>query len=67
MNIISAQYVKNIDGENTSITLFLSGAINNSSDDNTRMLSVPLNPNNTDYADILEWAKEDGNEIQAAE
>ena len=59
MNVVSAQYVKNIDGENTSITLLL--------DDKTRMLSVPLNPNNTDYAAILEWAKEDGNEIQAAE
>ena len=59
MNVVSAQYVKNIDGENTSITLLL--------DDKTRMLSVPLNPNNTDYAAILEWAKEDGNTIQEAD
>ena len=29
--------------------------------------SVPLDPANSHYAAILEWAKEDGNEIQAAE
>lgn len=30
-------------------------------------ISVPLDPNNSDYQAILAWAKEDGNEIQAAE
>ena len=30
-------------------------------------LPVPLDPNNRHYAAILEWAKEDGNEIQAAD
>jgi len=30
-------------------------------------MHVPLDPDNTDYAAILEWAEEDGNEIQAAE
>jgi len=30
-------------------------------------ISIPLDPNNTDYQAILEWAEEDGNEIQAAE
>ena len=31
------------------------------------IMHVPLDPNNRHYAAILEWAKEDGNEIQAAE
>ena len=30
-------------------------------------ISVPLDPNNSDYQAILAWAEEDGNEIQAAE
>ena len=29
--------------------------------------SVPLDPANRHYQAIIEWAKEDGNEIQAAE
>ena len=28
---------------------------------------VPKNPDNKHWAAILEWAKEDGNEIQAAD
>jgi len=58
MNITSAQYVaSHISGENNSITVV----------SNEVTMSVPLDPENTDYAAILEWAKEDGNEIQAAE
>ena len=30
-------------------------------------MSVPIDNGNRHYAAILEWAKEDGNEIQAAE
>ena len=45
MNITSAQYVKNIDDENTSITVIL--------DDNSKMLSVPLQEGNRHYAEIL--------------
>jgi len=30
-------------------------------------MAVPKDPANRHYAAILEWAKEDGNEIQAAE
>ena len=30
-------------------------------------MSVPLDPANRHYQAILEWAEEDGNEIQAAE
>ena len=30
-------------------------------------MSVPIDSGNRHYAAILEWAKEDGNEIQAAD
>tara|TARA_R100001510_G_C7490034_1_gene98257 strand:+ start:380 stop:571 length:192 start_codon:yes stop_codon:yes gene_type:complete len=30
-------------------------------------LSVPVNPDNTHYAAILEWAEEDGNTIEEAD
>jgi len=30
-------------------------------------ISVPIDESNSDYQAILEWAEEDGNEIQAAE
>ena len=30
-------------------------------------LSVPLDPANTDYQEILEWAKIDGNTIEEAD
>ena len=58
MNITSAQYTTSIiSGENDSITVVSNGVT----------MSVPLDPDNTDYAAILKWAEEDGNEIQAAE
>ncbi len=58
MDITSAQYVaSHISGENNSITVVSNGIT----------MSVPLDPENTDYQAILEWAEEDGNEIQAAE
>jgi len=58
MNITSAKYTTSIiSGENDSITVVSNGVT----------MSVPLDPENTDYAAILEWAKEDSNEIQAAE
>ena len=56
MNIKSAQYLS-FRGENSGVLAII---------DNEE-LSVPLDPNNRHYAAILEWAKEDGNEIQAAE
>ena len=61
MNIKSAKYISDTlpDGttENTGIIAVI---------DDVEM-SVSLDPNNRHYAAILEWAKEDGNEIQAAE
>ena len=56
MNITSARY-KSSEGRNVSITAVINGDT----------VSVPLDPNNMDYAAILEWAEQDGNEIQAAE
>ena len=32
-----------------------------------RVLSVPMNPDNADYQDILEWEKIDGNTIEEAD
>ena len=58
MNITSAQYTTSIiSGENDSITVVSNGIT----------MSVPLDPDNADYAAILEWAKEDGNTIQEAD
>lgn len=36
-------------------------------DTNDRKSSVPIAPGNTDYQNILEWEKIDGNTIQEAE
>ena len=58
MNITSAQYTTSmISGERDSITVV----------SNEITMSVPLDPDNTDYQAVLAWAEEDGNEIQAAE
>jgi len=58
MNITSAQYTTSIlSGERDSITVVSNGI----------RMSVPLDPDNTDYQAVLAWAEEDGNEIQAAE
>ena len=59
MNITSAKYIADLrTGENSCINIVLA--------DNT-LMSVPLDPDNTDYAAILEWAEEDGNTIQEAD
>tara|TARA_R100001163_G_C5037162_1_gene176098 strand:+ start:949 stop:1125 length:177 start_codon:yes stop_codon:yes gene_type:complete len=58
MNITKAQYYKDMSGNNVvgiKVTL----------DDNLSW--VPLDENNADYIAILEWAKENGNEIAAAD
>lgn len=58
MNITSATYNIGIDGSsNVSITAIIDGV----------EMQIPLDPANRHYAAILEWAEEDGNEIQAAE
>ena len=57
MNISSAQYAKNLQDTVNHIKATIDG----------NLTFVPLDPDNTDYQAILEWAEEDGNEIQAAE
>ena len=56
MDITSAQYVAK-EGENTCIKLTSNGVVS----------LIPLDPDNTDYAAILEWAEEDGNTIEEAD
>ena len=50
MNITSAQYKKSIETKdvNTSITAIING----------RTMSVPLDPNNREYAEIMRQVKE---------
>ena len=62
MNIESAKYLSRVvdydknTKENSMIEAVISG---------TKMF-VPLDPDNTDYQDILEWEKIDGNTIKDA-
>jgi len=56
MNIESAKY-KSDEDRNVSITAIIDGST----------ISVPLDLNNRHYAAILEWSKEDSNEIAAAD
>lgn len=57
MNITSAQYIQNMNNQNDCIKTVI----------DNKTLYVPLDSANRHYAAILEWAEEDGNEIQAAE
>ena len=57
MNITKAQYTTDFDGNNSAIKATING----------KELIVPLDPDNTDYAAIKEWAKEDSNEIAEAD
>ena len=58
MNVTSAQYVQSeFDSSPSGVKAVI----------DQKTVYVPLDPNNRHYAAILEWAEEDGNEIQAAE
>lgn len=57
MNITSAQYNTDSEGNNVTIACTM----------NNKNYTVPIDPDNTDYQAILEWAEEDGNTIQDAE
>ncbi len=62
MDIKSAKYHADSEtGENLSITVVL-----NNASEKSLPLSVPLDPDNTHYAAILEWVAE-GNTIQDAD
>jgi hypothetical protein len=56
MNITNAKYFQ-FDGQNVSIKCTVDG----------KNVAVPLDPANTDYQAILEWAKIDGNTIEDAD
>tara|TARA_R110002074_G_scaffold56973_1_gene140261 strand:- start:207 stop:377 length:171 start_codon:yes stop_codon:yes gene_type:complete len=56
MNISNAKYVA-INDENDSITATIDG----------KVMSIPLDPANRHYQEILEWAKIDGNTIEDAD
>jgi len=57
MDITSAKYVKGRDENNSAIIATIDGG----------SMEVPLDTANRHYAAILEWAKEDSNEIAAAD
>jgi len=58
MNITSAQYLKSeFDDSISTIKATI----------DEQEMSVPIDNGNRHYTAILEWAEEDGNEIQAAE
>tara|TARA_Y100000004_G_C8709323_1_gene325198 strand:+ start:411 stop:596 length:186 start_codon:yes stop_codon:yes gene_type:complete len=61
MNITSAQYVSVLLPDNTTQNSSVKATI-----DGVEVF-VPISNGNRHYAAILEWAEEDGNEIQAAE
>jgi hypothetical protein len=54
--IENAKYIAGVDGENSMVSCTINGV----------GVSVPLDPDNTDYAAILEWVAE-GNTIQDAD
>lgn len=56
MNITSAQYVADLEGNNAGIRATIDGTV----------MSVPLDPANRHYAAILVWVSE-GNTIEGAE
>ena len=57
MNITSAQYVQDLEGNNTSITVVVEG----------KTLSVPLDPGNRHYAEIMRQVEAGTLTIQDAE
>ena len=57
MNITKAKYNNNQDGIQDNISATIDGVV----------MNVPLDPANTDYQAILEWAKIDGNTIEDAD
>ena len=57
MGIESAKYGTDYEGNNSCIRVVVGNL--------TKL--VPLDPDNTDYQEILEWAKIDGNTIAEAD
>ena len=57
MNITNAKYYKSGNDSNINIKATIDG----------EELYIPIHPANRHYAAIIEWAKEDSNEIAAAD
>jgi len=57
MNIKSAQYSIDLEGNNSEIKATIDG----------KTLFVPLDPDNRHYQAIQEWAKIEGNKIEDAD
>ena len=57
MNITDAQYKKSLDGDVNSVTATIDGAV----------WSIPLEPANRHYAEILRQVKEEGLTIKDAD
>ena len=57
MNVTSAQYMKDDDNENCSISAVIDG----------RQWSVPLKTGNRHFRAIQEWSKIEGNTIEEAD
>ncbi len=55
MNITSAQYIKNVDGENDIIKATIDGV----------EMSVPLDPDNRHWIAIQKWVAEDNTIAEA--
>ena len=57
MNIESAKYIADKDGNNTSVNAVIDSV----------QYAIPMDTDNRHYAAILEWAKIDGNTIADAD
>ena len=54
------KYVKEMDGSNCAVQV-------NYQDGSGKFMSIPMDTDNTDYQNILEWAAIDGNNIEEAD
>tara|TARA_R100001015_G_C4601812_1_gene156762 strand:- start:30 stop:221 length:192 start_codon:yes stop_codon:yes gene_type:complete len=63
MKILSAKYYKDATGTGQVVGIKVTTPETSA----THMVSVPIAERNSDYQEILEWAKIDGNNIEAAD
>ena len=63
MKILSAKYYKDATGTGKVVGI----SVTTPETSATHMVSVPISNDNSEYQEILEWAKIDGNDIEAAD
>ena len=63
MKILSAKYYKDATGTGKEVGI----SVTNPETSAPHMVSDPISNDNSDYQEILEWAKIDGNDIEAAD